>query len=80
MEPSPTQVRPPAEPPHLLELRGKISQHQQPESGVDEVDFVKTDGYHIYYLQGEHLHIFGVPEFGELEATANIRSPVIQWP
>ena len=42
------------------------------ESGVDEADFVKTDGYHIYYLQGEHLHIFGVPEFGELEATANI--------
>ncbi|MCH1616968.1 MAG: beta-propeller domain-containing protein [Candidatus Poseidonia sp.] len=41
------------------------------ESGVDEADFVKTDGYHIYYLQGQHLHIFGVPEFGELEATYN---------
>jgi len=22
------------------------------EAGVDEADFVKTDGYHIYYLQG----------------------------
>ena len=41
------------------------------EAGVDEADFVKTDGYHIYYLQGRHLHIFGVPEFGVLEATYN---------
>ena len=41
------------------------------EAGVDEADFVKTDGYHIYYLQGRHLHIFGVPEFGALEATYN---------
>ena len=23
------------------------------EAGVDEADFVKTDGYHIYYLQGK---------------------------
>ena len=37
------------------------------EAGVDEADFVKTDGYHIYYLQGRNLHIFGVPEFGALE-------------
>ena len=22
------------------------------EAGVDEADFVKTDGYHIYYLKG----------------------------
>jgi len=42
------------------------------EAGVDEADFVKTDGYHIYYLQGTNLHIFGVPEFGELEATASV--------
>ena len=42
------------------------------EAGVDEADFVKTDGYHIYYLQGNNLHIFGVPEFGELEATASM--------
>ena len=38
------------------------------EAGVDEADFVKTDGYHIYYLQGQRLHVFSVPEFGELEA------------
>ena len=42
------------------------------ETGVDEADFVKTDGYHIYYLQGQRLHIFGVPEFGELEAASNM--------
>jgi uncharacterized secreted protein with C-terminal beta-propeller domain len=34
--------------------------------GVDEADFVKTDGYHIYTLNGNRLHIFGVPEFGQL--------------
>ena len=36
------------------------------EDGVDEADFVKTDGYHIYTVNGNALHIFGVPEFGEL--------------
>jgi uncharacterized secreted protein with C-terminal beta-propeller domain len=37
------------------------------ESGVDEADLVKTDGYHIYALNGKQLHIFGVPEFGMLQ-------------
>ena len=36
------------------------------EEGVDEADFVKTDGYHIYVLNGNRLEILGVPEFGEL--------------
>tara|TARA_B110000444_G_scaffold261557_1_gene315288 strand:- start:11895 stop:14231 length:2337 start_codon:yes stop_codon:yes gene_type:complete len=36
------------------------------EQGVDEADFVKTDGYFIYFLNGKVLEIFGVPEFGEL--------------
>ncbi len=36
------------------------------EDGVDEADFVKTDGYHIYELNGSRLHIFGTPEFGDL--------------
>jgi hypothetical protein len=36
------------------------------EDGVDEADLVKTDGYHIYTLNGNRLHIFGVPEFGQL--------------
>ena len=26
------------------------------ETGVDEADFVKTDGYHIYLLNGNRLH------------------------
>ncbi|HUS30262.1 MAG TPA: beta-propeller domain-containing protein, partial [Kofleriaceae bacterium] len=38
------------------------------EQGVDEADFVKTDGYHIYTLNGNRLHIMGVPNFGELTA------------
>ena len=42
------------------------------EAGVDEADFVKTDGYHIYYLQGKHLHILGVPEFGAIEAASSM--------
>lgn len=36
------------------------------EEGVDEADFVKTDGYHVYVLNGNRLHIFGVPAFGQL--------------
>ena len=40
------------------------------EAGVDEADFVKTDGYHIYVLNGNQLEIFGVPEFGQLVATS----------
>ncbi len=36
------------------------------EAGVDEADFVKTDGYYIYNVNGNRLHIFGVPQFGQL--------------
>lgn len=36
------------------------------EEGVDEADFVKTDGYFIYTLHGGQLRIFEVPEFGDL--------------
>ena len=49
------------------------------EEGVDEADFVKTDGYYIYFLNGKNLEIMGVPEFGELthESTSEIEgSPV----
>lgn len=35
-------------------------------NGVDEADIVKTDGYHIYNINGNRLHIFGVPNFGDL--------------
>jgi hypothetical protein len=37
------------------------------EQGVDEADFVKTDGYHIFFLDSGVLHILNVPEFGQLE-------------
>lgn len=36
------------------------------ESGVDEADLVKTDGYHVYTLNGNRLHIHGTPQFGDL--------------
>ncbi len=36
------------------------------EAGVDEADFVKTDGYRIYVLNSNRLHIFDVPSFGQL--------------
>ena len=48
-----------------------FSETNNQEAGVDEADFVKTDGYHIYYLQGQRLHIFGVPEFGDLVDASN---------
>lgn len=41
------------------------------EDGVDEADMVKTDGYSVYLVNGNHLHIFGVPEFGQLEPTSD---------
>ncbi len=44
------------------------------EDGVDEADHVKTDGYHLYAINGNRLHIFGVPTFGSLipESTTQI--------
>ena len=38
------------------------------ETGVDEADIVKSDGYHLYALNGNRLHIFGTPNFGDLVA------------
>ncbi len=38
------------------------------EDGVDEADLVKTDGYNIYLINGNRLHVFGVPTFGQLDA------------
>ena len=42
------------------------------EQGVDEADFVKTDGYHIFFLDSDKLHVFDVPEFGELDHSTTI--------
>ena len=49
------------------------------EQGVDEADFVKTDGCHIYFVDNGVLHIMDIPEFGEIEhaSTTSIQgSPV----
>ena len=37
------------------------------EQGVDEADFVKTNGNHIFFVDNGVLHIMDVPEFGEIE-------------
>ncbi len=37
------------------------------EQGVDEADFVKTNGYNIFFVDGGVLHIMDIPEFGEIE-------------
>ena len=42
------------------------------EQGVDEADFVKTDGYHIFFLDSGLLHILDIPEFGNLSPTFKI--------
>ena len=51
---------------------GEFSGTNNQEEGVDEADFLKTDGYHIYMLNGNLLVIMGVPEFGNLTLESNI--------
>ncbi len=51
---------------------GEFSGTNNQESGVDEADFLKTDGYHIYMLNGQLLLIMGVPEFGDLTLESNL--------
>ena len=51
---------------------GQFSGTNNQESGVDEADFLKTDGYHIYMLNGQLLLIMGVPEFGNLTLESNL--------
>ncbi len=49
------------------------------EQGVDEADFVKTNGYNIFFVDNGVLHIMDVPEFGQIEhaSTTDIQgSPV----
>lgn len=43
------------------------------EAGVDEADFVKTDGYAIYVLNGTQLQVLTVPEFGQLQQGASVQ-------
>jgi uncharacterized secreted protein with C-terminal beta-propeller domain len=51
---------------------GQYSETNNQEEGVDEADFLKTDGYHIYMINNGQLVILGVPEFGEIELESNI--------
>lgn len=48
------------------------------ETGVDEADFVKTDGDHIYVLNGNRLEILAVPTVGGLEAAST--TEIEGWP
>jgi len=50
---------------------GEFSQTNNQESGVDEADFIKTDGHYIYMINGNKLLVMGVPEFGELNLLSN---------
>ena len=51
---------------------GEFSGTNNQESGVDEADFLKTDGYHVYMLNGQLLLIMGIPEFGNLTLESNL--------
>ena len=42
------------------------------EQGVDEADFVKTNGFNIFFVDSGVLHIMDVPEFGEIEHASTI--------
>ncbi len=50
---------------------GEYSETNNQESGVDEADFIKTDGHYIYMINGNKFLIMGVPEFGELNLLSN---------
>jgi len=43
------------------------------EQGVDEADFIKTDGYTIYALNGNELVLLAVPEYGLLESAGTVK-------
>ncbi len=50
---------------------GQYSETNNQEEGVDEADFLKTDGYHIYMINNNQLVILGVPEFGNITLESN---------
>jgi len=51
---------------------GQYSETNNQEEGVDEADFLKTDGYHIYMINNGQLVILGVPEFGNITLESNM--------
>jgi hypothetical protein len=54
------------------EREGTYSETNNQESGVDEADFLKFDGYHFYMINNDHLVILGVPEHGTVELVADL--------
>ncbi|MBS72384.1 MAG: hypothetical protein CMO20_05475 [Thermoplasmata archaeon] len=51
---------------------GQYSETNNQEEGVDEADFLKTDGHHIYMINNGQLVILGVPEFGNITLESNM--------
>ena len=51
---------------------GEFSGTNNQESGVDEADFIKTDGHYVYMLNGNKFLIMGVPEFGSINLLSNL--------
>ncbi len=51
---------------------GEFSGTNNQESGVDEADFIKTDGHYVYMLNGDKFLIMGIPEFGEISLVSNL--------
>ena len=51
---------------------GEFSGTNNQESGVDEADFIKTDGHYVYMLNGNKFLIMGVPEFGSINLVSNL--------
>ena len=54
------------------ERSGEYSETNNQEQGVDEADFLKTDGYHIYMINNGRLVILGVPEYGQVTMESNM--------
>ena len=52
---------------------GEYSGTNNQESGVDEADFLKTDGFHTYMLNGQLLLIMGIPEFGQINLLSTMQ-------
>ena len=51
---------------------GEYSETNNQEQGVDEADFLKTDGHHIYMINNGRLVILGVPEYGQVTLVSNM--------
>ena len=51
---------------------GEYSGTNNQESGVDEADFLKTDGFHTYMLNGPLLLIMEIPEFGQINLLSTL--------